>query len=320
MSEVTGTVMPAGAAPVEVASPIAGAAVEATPVAIDESAQLDAIDAAIDSGEISKADAQVLKKKLKIKVHGVETEEEIDFSDDEGLRKLMQKSKAFDGNAQELAQMRNQMNAIAKMIEDDPEGFLEKMGKNVDEMSEKRLTRKIEEMKKSPEQIEKEKLIKERDELRAESERIKKEKEEAINEQYKQKHAAAIEHDIKSALAKADTVLPKNDPSILLRVGQAMHLAMMNGRPDITAAEVLPYVEAKYKAELASSTKGMSPAQFEALFGKELLDAWRKDRIAKAKPQVPTNSSKVADTGKSAKSQENNEAPKKSYKDFFKLI
>lgn len=320
MADTAATVTPVATAPA--ASPEASGAevvnsVAPETAAVVEDAQVDAIDAAAEAGEISNKEAKELKKKLKIKVDGVESEEDIDFNDEDGLRKMLQKSKAFDSRAQKLSQLESQLNNIAKMIEEDPEGFLEKVGKNVDEIAEKRLARKIEEMKKSPEQLEKEKLIKERDELKAESDKIKKEKEEAVNEKLRQEQAQTITADITNALKSATTDLP-NDPLILYRIGQAMNLAMNNGRPDITATEVIPYVEQKYKAELNSVLSKLSPQKLEALIGKDILEAWRKERIAQVKPNVP--SAKVQPTGKSAQTQEKSDAPKKTYKDFFKMI
>lgn len=318
MSEVNVTPTPAATPTETTATPVdSNAGTISASQAPSENVAVDAIDAAEEAGDISAKEAQNLKKKLKIKVDGVDFEEEIDFNDEDGLRKLMQKSKAFDSRAQELSALKAQMNQFAQMIDDDPEGFLEKIGKNVDDLAEKRLIRKLEEMKKSPEQVEREKLIKERDELRAKADSIEREKEEAQQETFRQKHATQIETDIKTALAKADSVLPKNSELIMHRIGNAMHMAMMNGRPDITAAEVIPYVEAKFKAEMATVFSGMSENEMEAIIGKESLDRWRKSRIAKSKAVAPVVPTKVADTGKSGKSQTKSTEPTVKFKDFF---
>ena len=74
--------------------------------------------------------AKELKKKLKLKVDGEEYEEEIDFNDDENLRKHLQKSKAFDKRAKEFTGYKSQVEQLLKMLEEDPEALLEKMGKD----------------------------------------------------------------------------------------------------------------------------------------------------------------------------------------------
>lgn len=313
---VVAPVVAAAAAPTDVNAGTISAGKEVPVVPVSAEA-IDAIDAAEEAGDISKKDAQVLKKKLKIKVDGVDSEEEIDFSDDENLKKMLQKSKAFDSRAQELSILKAQMNEMAKAINDDPEGFLEKIGKNVDDMAEKRLIRKLEEMKKSPEQLATDKMVKELEDLRAANKKAQEEKDEAQNESFKQKHATQIESDIKAALAKADSVLPKNSELIMHRIGNAMHMAMMNGRPDITAAEVIPYVEAKFKDEMSSLFKTLPENEIEAIIGKDSLDRWRKARIAKNKPIVPVSTNRMSDTGKSAKSQEKPVEPSIKFKDFF---
>lgn len=282
-----------------------------------EQSQESAIDAAEASGQITKQEAKDLKKRLKLKVDGQEFEEEVDFNDDEALKRHLQKSKAFDKRMQEFSGYKSNVDRIFKMIEEDPEAFLESIGKDVDELAEKRLTRKLEEMKKSPEQLEKERLTRELEALRKEAEETKKEKENAQLEQLKQQHAIEIERDIKTALSNANTVLPKNSPLVMHRIGQAMFMAMQNGYPEVTAAEVIPYVEKQFRQELSELFKVIPEDTIEALIGKEPLEKLRKARVAKARSATPVPSTKVVDTGKSSKGQEPADAPKKRFKDFF---
>lgn len=312
-------------APVENSAPVESSGAEDLDVSTQSSGasegDLDsaaAIDAAAKSGDISKKEAASLKKKLKLKVDGREIEEEIDLSDDAYLTKELQKSKAFDKRMQEFAAYKRQVDELVQMLENDPEGLLEKLGKNVDELAEKRLTRKLEQMQKSPEQLAKEKMEKELDQIRKEAEALKKEKETAQLESARQQQAALIERDIKSALTKADTVLPKNNPMIMHRIGQAMFLAMQNGYEDVTAADVIPYVEKQYKSELQELFKVIPEDTIEALIGKEPLEKLRKARVAKAKNPAPTEP-KVVDTGKTSKSvdKQASSKPVKRFNDFF---
>lgn len=277
------------------------------------------IDAAAKAGEITKKEASALKRKLKLKVDGKEIEEEVDLSDDAYLTKELQKSKAFDKRMQEFAAYKKQVDELVQMLENDPEGLLEKLGKNVDEIAEKRLTRKIEQMQKSPEQVEKEKLAKELEDIRKEAESLKKEKETAQLEAARQQQAALIEKDIKEALSNSSTVLPKNNPEVLRRIGQAMYLAIKNGYTEVSAADVIPYVEKQYKAELQELFKVIPEDTIEALIGKEPLEKLRKARLTKAKVSSPSQAQQIVDTGKSSKSveRENSQKSQKRFNDFF---
>lgn len=314
---------PAAPAAAAVAGEQAPAAVEPKDIAIDDGAghsgELDsaeAVDAAAKAGEITKQQAASMKKKLKLKVDGRELEEEIDLNDDAYLTRELQKSKAFDKRMQEFAAYKRQVDELVNMLENDPEGLLEKLGKNVDEIAEKRLTKKLEQMQKSPEQLEKEKIAKELEEIRKEAEALKKEKETAQLEAARQQQAAMIERDIKEALSKSDTVLPKNNPEVMRRIGQAMFVAMQNGYHDVTAAQVIPYVEKTYRAELQELFKVIPEDTIEALIGKEPLEKLRKARVAKAK-SAPAQAPAVVDTGKTSKTKEDASKPQKRFNDFF---
>ena len=283
----------------------------------DDSLQSDdAIDAAEAAGEISAKEANQLKKKLKLKVDGQEIEEEVDFNDEEGLKKHLQKSKAFDKRLKEFSTYKSQVEQMLEMLQNDPEALLEKMGINVDELSEKRLTKKIEELKKSPEQIEREKMEKELEDLRKEKKRAEEERSKAELEKMRNEQAQQIETDISSALDDAKSILPKKNPLVMQRIAQTMLMAMQNGYPEVTAKDVIPLVEKQWKNELNEFFSVVPEEVLEQLVGKNNLDRHRKKRIA-AKPKVQTTTANqiVKDTGKKS---EEKPAEKVSYKDFFK--
>jgi hypothetical protein len=280
----------------------------------------DSIDEAQATGEISKKEAQSLKKKLKLKVDGREFEEEVDLGDEAYLTRELQKSKAFDKRMQEFAEYKKKVDAFMNAFNEDPEGLLEKMGKNVDELAEKRLRRRVEEMEKSPEQLEREKMAKELEELRLEKKRIQEEKERQEIEALRNQHAMELERDIKQALENADTVLPKRSPLVMHRIGQALFLAMKSGYPNVKVKDVIPLVEKQYKQELSELFKVMPEDTIEALIGKEPLHKWRKSLIAKNKAakvqaDVPSKG-KIEDTGNKQRNEPT--AEPKRFKDFFK--
>lgn len=275
--------------------------------------------AAEEAGKITPKEAAVLKKKLKLKVDGVESEEEIDFNDEESLRKHLQKSKAFDKRMQEFSGYKSQMDQILEMLDKDPEALLEKMGKNVDELAEKRLTRRVEELKKSPEQLDREKMEKELKDLKEERKKIQEEKDLAEMETMRNQHASEIERDIKAALDDAQTVLPKRDKIVLSRIGQAMFLAMKNGFPEVKAKDVIPFVEKQYKQELSEFFSALPEDTIEAIIGKEPLNRWRKSLISKSKAAAVPAKTKIEDSGTHRETEEESKSKKLNYRDFFKM-
>lgn len=292
---------------------------EITPEEIEMDAQ--EIAAAAKAGDLTPKEVQALKKKLKLKVDGQEFEEEVDWNDEVGMTKHLQKSKAFDKRMQEFSGYKSQVDAIMEMLDKDPEALLEKLGKNVDEIAEKRLQRKIAEMEKSPEQLEKDKMAKELEDLRKEAKKIKEEKEQNELESLRNQHAMELERDIKSALEGSNTILPKRSPIVMHRIGQALYLAMKNGYPEVKVSDVIPIVEKQFKQELSDLFSVMPEDTIEALVGKEPLHKWRKSLIAKSRQSKATEATTkptINDTGTVSKSAETEEANKKRFKDFFK--
>lgn len=283
-----------------------------------ESSEEGAIDAAQKSGEISKAQADQLKKVLKLKIDGEEIEETVDFNDEENLKKHLQKSKAFDKRLKEFSGYKAQVDQLIEMLQKDPESVLEKMGYNVDELAEKRLSKKIEEMKKTPEQVEREKMEKELEDLRKEKKKAEEDKQKAELERMRNEQAQAIETDISSALESSKSMLPKNNPLVLQRVAQTMLMAMRNGYPEVTAKDVIPLVEKQWKEELNDFFNILPEDTLEMLVGKQNFDRLRKKRLASRPKAEPKAVSKIAEDTGSRKSSED-EKPKKKFSEFFKL-
>lgn len=276
----------------------------------------DAIDAAEAAGDISEKEAKERKKILKLKVDGEEFEETVDLDDEEALKKHLQKSKAFDKRLKEFSGYKSQVDQLLNMLQNDPEALLEKMGLNVDELAEKRLSRKIEEMKKSPEQLEREKMEKELEDLRKEKKKAEEERQKAELEKMRNEQAQQIETDISEALDSAKSILPKKNPIVMQRIAQTMLMAMKNGYPEVTAKDVIPLVEKQWKNELNEFFSVVPEEVLEQLVGKNNIDRYRKKRIA-AKPKVETKTANqvVKETGKKV---EEKPSEKVSYKDFFK--
>lgn len=276
------------------------------------------IDAAAKAGQISKKEAVELKRKFKIKVDGEESEEELDFSDEEAVKKHLQKSRAFDKRVKDFSSYKSQVEQMLQMLQSDPEGALEKLGIDVDGLSEKRLSRKIDEMKKSPEQLEREKMEKELEDLRGEKKKLNEQKEQAELEKMRNEAAQEIQDDITGALTNAKSILPKGNPLVMQRIAQTMMFAMKNGYPQVTAKDVIPLVEKQWKEEMNQLASSLDDDALEALVGKSNLDKYRKSRLQK-KSVAKTDTAKqaVKDTGSKKSSAEPKDQVKHNFKDVF---
>lgn len=294
--------------------------VEGDEVSVEEleSPEDAAIAAAEKSGDLTKKQAQDLRKKLKIKVDGEESEVELDFNDEETLKKHLQKSNAFDKRLKEFSSYKNQVDQMIQMLQNDPEAFLEKAGYNVDDMAEKRLKRKVEEMKKTPEQLEKETMQKELEGLKKKLKDEEDLKAQAEMEKLRQTQAASIQEEIMGALDDVKNKLPKNNPFVVEKIARNMVFAMKNGYPNVTAKDVIPIVEKQWKEELRSYFDTSTEDFFEELVGKSNLDRYRKQKISAArKSSANTQTAKqiVQDTGNTKKVEK--EKPKASFKKLF---
>lgn len=286
-----------------------------------EQAKSDAIDAAEDAGKITQEEARALKKKLKLKVDGKEFEEELDFNDDEALKRHLQKSKAFDSRIQEFHGFKGQVDNFFKKLQEDPMGTLASLGMDVDNLSTKQLERKIEEMKKSPEQLEREKMQKELEALRREKEDSVKKQQEAERIAAKQKMAVDLENDITSALDSSGSKLPKKNPKIHAMIAQNMLFAYENGYKNVTPKDVIPIVERQWKEELKSYFDTSAEDLIEEMVGKENLERLRKSRLSKNKQKAPAPTpvnQQFSNTGAKTTQNEDTKPKKKiGYREFF---
>ena len=265
--------------------------------------------------EIAEAQ-QELSKRINMKING--EEQEFDLGNDdhiEKLREMAQKGEGADQKFQEASKMRKQMEAFAKMMQENPYEALRRLGHDPDKIAESHMERRLEEMAKSPEQIEREKLQKELEEIRAEKQELEErraaEQRRAAQDQYSQK----LDVDITTALESS--TLPKS-PLVLKRVAEYL-MAGMKKNPNITVKDVMPVVERKIQSDIREMFGKMPEEMIEQMLGSDVTTKLRKRRLARAK-RAPETAASVKPTGKSeikATAPKKESAPK-SAKDFFR--
>lgn len=293
-------------APVEQASPV-----------VEENTEIEASE---DVVEVAPPQPTTSKKKYQLKIDGKDEELELDFSNDDEVKKYLQKAKGFDKRSQEFAGYKTQVQQFLKKLQDDPSSLFSEIGMDPDEWAEKRLQKKLEEMAKSPEQLEREKMQQELEQLRREKEESAKAKEQAEQEAILQKTASEIQNGIMKALDSSKSILPKDNPAVIGEIAKAMKEAMKRGYNEVSVEDVIPLVEKRYKQQIQSLFNILPEDSLEMMIGNQNLDRLRKRRVAKnMSSPAPTAKQVVKDTGASAKpAAKEKETPKMSYSQFFK--
>lgn len=275
------------------------------------------------SEEAIKQAEREMKRKFKLKVDGEEVEEEIDWSDEEGLKQKLQLAKVAQKRMQENALLKKDVESFVQSFQQDPVNAMKHLGVNFDDLAEQYVNSKLEELEKSPEELEREKQLKELEDLKKEREELQKAKENAEMERLREKHAMEIDNDIDSALSDNDFQLPKS-PYVVKRVAETMMLAMQKGYNDVRAKDVLPIVQKQLHNDFQEMFGRMPEDVIEQVLGKGNLDRLRKKRIEKAKKarRAKTQTAKqvAKETGESSKNKEPKAKEKIPMKDFFNSL
>jgi hypothetical protein len=279
-----------------------------------ESGEIEALEQAVEDGQISAAEANKMIRKFKLKVDGQEMETEIDLNDMEAVKNELQLSAAAKRRMQETANIKKQYLKEMERLKSDPFSVLAEMGLDPEELSAGFIQKKIEEMKKSPEQLAAERMQSEMQELRAKLKAQEEKEQQAEMSKLNEQAVSSLNQEIDKAIS-GHTKLP-NSPLVRKKIADSMLWAINNGFGDVTADDVVPLVEKELRSELGSLFEGLEDEAFEDWVGKERLTKARKKRVA-AK-SVPTLADiKPTSAGARAK-QEVVSSPKIKAKDFFR--
>ena len=273
------------------------------------------IQAAVDSGDLTPKEAQKLIKSYELKVRGKTISREYDLSDDNFMKNQFQLAEMAKQEMQSSAELKK---AYAREIERwkaNPDEVMRELGLDPDEWSERRIQGRIEEMKKSPEQLASEKYQKDLAEAREQVKRLEEEKNQSERSKLEQQALSSLEVEIDTALAGHKS-LP-NSQDTKRQIAEAMHWAMNNGFPDVTASDVIPMVEKDMRDRLNRLYDDMPDEALDSYISKKTQDRMRKKRLASS-PVVPSVNA-VKPTAQGNKGAQV-EAPrqKESAKDFFR--
>ena len=269
-----------------------GLAQEVDGVAVDELAA--DVEEAVEDGA-SDAEIQELIETFKIKVNGEEKDVTLDWNNKEDIIRRLQMAEAGQGAMQRSAEMERNFEREIQGLMNNPWQALEELGFDVDALAEERIQQQIQQLQKSPEQVAQEERDHELEELR---QRLRNEEEQRESFQFQQLQQEAeidLDSQITDALSST-TDLPKS-PYVVKRIADAMLVAMENGRDDITAKDVIPWVQSEINEEIQGLFGAMPDSALEKYIGNKTIDRLRQGRLSKMKTQ-PVG--KINQTGKRA--------------------
>lgn len=280
-------------APIESSeSNLAGQSSEASASESVEQLQND-IQQAVEDGA-SKKEIQQMIKEFELKVNGKTVKAKIDLSDEEAVKRELQKAYAMTEVSEENANIKKALSARIEAWKKNPDLALKDLGIDPDKYLEEKATRELEEMKLTPEQ----KRIRDLEAKLAEREELERQIQAEREAQLQaQKDAEAMEYlraEITEALSKSTFLKPS--PVLERRVADTM-ATYSEKYPNVTAEQVLPIVERELQDEFNELLDMMPEEYIEKFFKKPTLDKIGKKFEKKAPPapkKAPITASQVA--------------------------
>lgn len=285
-----------------------------------EAETLDELEDELTEAAKNGATQQELKnmvKEFELKVNGKTIHKKLDLNDTEAIQKELQKAYAGQQAMQQKAELEKALVAQVNDWKKDPSKFLQAMGMDPNEWAEMQIQKQIEEMKKDPLELEREKMQAELQKLREEV-KAKEEREKQLEmERLQEKVAMELDEEISTAL-DAHGSLPSN-PRVVKQIADTMLWAMDNGFEDVTAADVIPTVEAEIRKEIADLMGSLPEQVMEDYIGKKNLERLRKQRLSSAK-KVPATAKSINKKPSSPPKKESKQEVKikKSIDDFLR--
>lgn len=217
------------------------------------------------------------KKKFLLKVDGEEFEEEFDLSDEEGLRRELQMSRAAKKRMAEANEAKRKAYELMKKFDENPEELLSRLGEKGHEIAEKLILKKIQDQMLTPEQ-------KEMMALKAENEGFKKEKETAKQASERQAaekmefdYAQKFQATIIDAVNKSG--LPKS-PEMVKRMAGLLKKNLEYGL-ELTPEDLVAEVKKDIVTMIKSIVGDSDGDHLINLFGNDVANKIRKADIKK---------------------------------------
>lgn len=273
--------------------------------------------------QAAKEEQKKFFKKLKLKIDGEETEEELPFEipDTEEAREYMKRqlqfAKVSQKRAKEYSTLSKEVQDLVAQLQKDPKSVLKNpaLGVDIKKLVTEYLEEEIANSQKSPEQIEKERLEQELKAIKEEREKEKKEFEERELERLTNLEFQRYDEMVEKALDK-NKDLPRS-PYVVKKVAEYLLLGLQNDL-DISAEDVIPLVRQEIQNDIKEMFGAMPDEVMEKFLGKDRLTKMRKKNIQNVKTAPQPISKTIQDVGKAQKPADKGDK-KLTYKQFFKV-
>lgn len=267
-------------------------------------------------------------EEFNLKVNGREIKEKINLRDKDRITKALQMEKAAQQAFQERSITAKQLQEIQEDVQDfleqftsnplsivmSPEFNLSKEQKR--SLAEAILREDLENSQKSPAELALEETKREYEKLLAEKEEIENQRRMEERARLEQEAAIELENEIVQAIEFGN--LPRST-YISKKLADLAYIAYSNGI-DLPISEIVPFVKAQYKKDIAEMLGILSDEEVEAMVSKDRIRSIRNKQIQAVKPKdgSPKSPLKTQDTGVSNKKSE--QTVKIKARDFFKNL
>lgn len=277
---------------------------------------IEAIEEAVESGELTEKQAKKMLKELNIKYNGKDEKISLPFEIPEEhadyMRRHLQMSKMGQSKAQEAAAWERDTMAFINELKTDPRKVLSNpnLGVDLKKIAAEILEEELANAQKSPEELEREeykrKLKEYEEKEKAADERLKEmERQQKIEQAYQQYDMA-----MSDAMERYD--IPKT-PLALYEMAHLMSLEIKRGfEPDMDVIAQL--VEEKMTGGYGEHLKKLSPEKLKKLLGEEIFENERQARVAKIK-KTPVSAKNAAQDVAKVEKKEETPAIKKTFKE-----
>jgi hypothetical protein len=287
---------------------------EASPA---ETSAVNAVDSTdnLNAKEAVKQAEKSFKKKLKIKVDGEESEEEVDWDDEESLKRHIQFSKVAQKRMAETSKLQREVQEFLELLKTDPKRILSdpSIGIDLKQFAAGIIEEEIANSKKTPEQLKAEQLENELRTLKEEREREHEERKTKELSRLEKAEAERYDMLITKALDKGD--LPKS-PYVVKKIADYLYLGLQEGL-DISPDDVIPLVKEEMENDVKQMFAVMPDEIIEQLVGTDVINRIRKKKVEAAKKAAPSVTAPKKDSMESPAGKQVAAGTKKTIKEFF---
>ena len=254
----------------------------------------EAVVEAVENGASEKEIKNMIRE-YKLKVNGKEVSAKLDLSDEEAIKRELQKAYAFNDVSQEYSSVKKALQERIELWKQNPEQALMDIGVDPKEWAEKVIQEEVENLKKDPKELELEKAQKRIQEFEAKEAKLRQQMENQRQAQMDQEALSTLKQEVHEAISKHEFIKPNEYTERRVVDMMAYYSEKF---PDVTAEQVLPAVEQEIKKEFNTLLNSLPEDYLEKFFEKDNIEKLSKRLtrpVAKpaAKKPMPVTPSQV---------------------------